>query len=165
MAEHRIVFDTNVLWHGMLPSEDPIAPTCKRLIQGVDDGEIEAYSSTLSLVELPKVIEPPLPIEALIALTEALRDSAIVWVPLTKAIAMRARDLSLERELVPAYDAVILATAVEVRASSLYTYDQDDFPVGETVDGVDVSIPKLPPHLAQGSFEFDQDDQDVGGEP
>jgi predicted nucleic acid-binding protein len=96
VADQRVVFDTNVLWHGLLPSDDPIAPVCKRLLYAVDEGEIQAYSSTLSLVELPKVIVPRLPIERLVALTELLRDSAIVWVPLTEAIAMRARELSLE---------------------------------------------------------------------
>jgi predicted nucleic acid-binding protein len=64
---------------------------------------------------------PPLPIERLVALTETLRDSAIVWVPLTEAIATRARELSLGRQLAPAYDGASLGTAIEIRAGSLYT--------------------------------------------
>ncbi len=71
-----------------------------------------------------------------------------MWVAVTEAIAMRARDLSLERRLAPAYDAVILATAIEIRAGNLCTYDRDDFPVGQTVDRVRISGPQLPPHLA-----------------
>lgn len=156
MAEERVVFDTNVLWHGLLPSDDPVAPTCRRLMQAVDDGEIRAYSSTLSLVELPKVITPSLSVEHLIALTENLLRSQLVWVPLTESIAMRARALSLERELAPAYDAVILATAIEIRARRLYTYDRDDFPVGQTIDGVQVTVPTLPPRLAQDSLDFEE---------
>lgn len=156
MAEERLVFDTNVLWHGLLPSDDPVAPTCKRLVQAVDEGEIRAYSSTLSLVELAKVITPQMPMERLSALTETLRQSKIVWVALSEPIAMRARDLALERGLAPAYDAVILATAIEIRARSLYTYDRDDFPVGQTISGVQVSEPTLPPRLTQGRLELEE---------
>lgn len=69
MADPRLVFDTNVLWHALLPSDDP--------------------------------------------------------------------------------------TAIEVRASALYTYDRDDFPVGQTIDGVRISTPVVPPDLAQTSFDVE----------
>lgn len=97
----RLTFDTNVFWHGMLRSEDPIAPTCRRLVQAVDDGELEVLCSTLVLVELPKVLEPKYPIETLVALTENLLSSAVQWVPVTESIAMKARELSLERSISP----------------------------------------------------------------
>ena len=116
-----------MLWHGMLPSDDPVAPICRGLLRAVDDGELEAYASTLSMVELPKVIRPQLPVERLVALTEQLRASRIIWVPLDEAIALHAREVGLERGLAPAYDAVILATAIYVGASNLYTHDRDDF--------------------------------------
>lgn len=151
----RIALDTNVLWHGMLPSDDPIAPVCREILTAVDDGAIEAYASTLSLVELPKVIQPALPLEKLVALTEQLRRSKIVWVPVDEEVAMKAREVGLERGLAPAYDAVILATAIHVRASRLYTDDGDDFPVGQTIDGVKVQAPTLPPELAQQSFDVE----------
>ena len=149
MDSGRVALDTNVLWHGMLPSNDPIAPVCRELLRAVDDGKLEAYVSTLSMVELPKVVRPQLQIEKLVALTEELRSSRIVWVPLDEAIALKSRELGLERNLAPAYDAVVLATAVHVGAEALYTYDRDDFPVGKTIDGVHVQSPALPPHLAQ----------------
>ena len=155
MADQRLVFDTNVLWHALLSSHDPIAPTCERLMEAVDDGEIRAYCSALSLVELPKVIRPDLSIDQVVALTERLRASNIIWVPVTAEVALRAREVGLERELAPAYDAVILATAIEVRASALYTYDRDDFPVGRTIYGVQISTPVLPPDLAQTSLEVE----------
>lgn len=139
----------------MLPSHDPVAETCRRLLRAVDEGEIRAYSSTLSLVELPKVITPQLPIERLVALTEELHKSRIIWVPLTESVAIRARGLSLERRLAPAYDAVILATAIEVRAQILHTHDRSDFPMNQTIDGVVVSGPSLPPRMAQGRFNVD----------
>lgn len=153
VADQRLVFDTNVLWHALLPSQDPIAPTCERLMKAVDDGEIRAYCSALSLVELPKVIRPDLSIDQVVALTERLRASDII--PVTAEVALRAREVGLERELAPAYDAVILATAIEVRASALYTYDRDDFPVDQTIDGVRISTPVLPPDLAQTSLEVE----------
>ena len=149
----RYVFDTNVLWHGLIPSGDAIGETCRRLMQAMDDGEIHAYASALTLVELPKVIRPELPIEQIVRLTDALRRSAITWVPLTDAIAMRARDLSLEQTIKKAYDAVILATALEIRAHTLYTHDRDDFPVGDVIDGVRVRPVELPPELRQGSLD------------
>lgn len=151
----RIALDTNVLWHGMLPSDDPVAPVCREILTAVDDGTIEAYASTLSLVELPKVIQPALPLEKLVALTEQLRRSKIVWVPVDEEVALKAREVGLERGLAPAYDAVILATAIHVRASRLYTHDRDDFPVGQTIDGVKVQAPTLPPELAQQSFDVE----------
>jgi predicted nucleic acid-binding protein len=155
VAEGRYVFDTNVLWHGLLPSDDPVSVTCRRLLEAVDDGEIQAFASTMSLVELPKVIAPPLPLERLVALTETLRHSRIIWIPVDEAIAFRARDIALQQQLAPAYDAVILATAIEIRASRLYTHDREDFPVGETVEGVAVTTPELPNHLAQERFDID----------
>lgn len=154
MAE-RFTFDTNVFWHGLLPTGDSIAPTCQRLLEAVDDGEIEAWCSTLVLIELPKVLTGQLPIERLVALTEALRDSRMHWVPLTESIAMRARELSLERGLAPAYDAAMLATATEVGATTLMTYDRDDLPIGETIDGVTVLEPHLPGALAQEQMDVD----------
>lgn len=155
MASERVALDTNVLWHGMLPSDDPVAPICRGLLRAVDDGELEAYASTLSMVELPKAIRPQLPVERLVALTEQLRASRIIWVPVDEAIALRAREVGLERGLAPAYDAVILATAIDVGASHLYTHDRDDFPVDQTIDGVRVQAPVLPPHLAQQHFEIE----------
>lgn len=100
----------------MLPSDDPVAPVCREILRAVDDGELEAYASTLSIVELPKVIRPQLPIERLVVLTEQLRASRIVWVPLDEPIALKTREVGLERGLAPAYDAVILATAIHVGA-------------------------------------------------
>ena len=155
MASERIALDTNVLWHGMLPSDDPVAPICREILLAVDDGDLEAYASALSIVELPKVIRPALPIERLVALTEQLRRSRIIWVPVDETIAIAAREVGLERGLPPSYDAVILATAIHVRASRLYTHDRDDFPVGQVIDGVHVQQPSLPPELAQQSFEVD----------
>lgn len=93
MAE-RLTFDTNVFWHGMLPSTDSVAPTCRRLLQAVDDGELNVPCSTLVLVELPKVLAPQYPIEELVALTENLRSSAVEWVPVTESIAIKARELA-----------------------------------------------------------------------
>lgn len=90
MASDRIVLDTNVLWHGMLPSDDPVAATCREILSAVDDGGLEAYASTRSIVELPKVIRPQLPIEKLVALTEQLRASRIIWVPVDETIALKA---------------------------------------------------------------------------
>lgn len=148
----RICFDTNVIWHGMLPSTSPIAPVCKRLMKAVDDGELDVWCSTMVLVELPKVLEPQLPVERIVALTESLRSSRIEWVPLTVSIAMKARELGLEHALAPAHDAAILATAVEVGASTLLTENREDFPVGQTVGGVHVAEPFLPGDLAQQSF-------------
>lgn len=87
--------------------------------------------------------------ETLVALTENLRSSAVNWVPVTESIAMKARELSLQRSIAPAYDAIMLATAIEVDATTLMTYDRDDFPVGRTVDGVMVRTPVLPAGLAQ----------------
>ena len=139
----------------MLPSDDPVAPVCREILAAVDDGYIEAYASALSLVELPKVIRPALPLEKLVALTEQLRASKIIWVPLDEAVAMTAREVGLERGLAPAFDAVILATAIHVRASRLYTHDRGDFPVGQTIDGVQVQSPTLPPELAQQSFDVE----------
>lgn len=155
MASERISLDTNILWHGMLQSDDPVAPICREILGAVDDGDLEAYASTLSIVELPKVIRPKLPIEKLVALTEQLRASRIIWVPLDEAIALKAREVGLERGLAPAYDSVILATAIHVGASSLYTHDRDDFPVDQLVDGVRVQKPSVPSHLAQQHFEIE----------
>lgn len=151
----RLSFDTNVFWHGSLPSDDPIAPICRRLLQAVDDDEIEAWCSTLVLIELPKVLSDQFPIERLVALTENLRDSRVHWVPLTESIAVRARELSLERAIAPPYDAAMLATAIEVGATNLMTYDRDDLPIGEVVEGVTVDLPFLPGPLAQGELDMD----------
>lgn len=43
----------------------------------------------------------------------------------------------------------MLATAIEVGATTLVTYDRDDFPVGQMVDDVLVRTPFLPAGLAQ----------------
>lgn len=151
----RLSFDTNVFWHGLLPSDDPIAPVCRRLLQAANDGQIEAWCSALVLIELPKVLSDQFSIDRLVALTENLRDSRVHWVPLTESIAIGARELSLERRIAPPYDAAVLATAIEVGATTLMTYDRDDLPIGEIVDGVKVEMPFLPGALAQGELDVD----------
>jgi predicted nucleic acid-binding protein len=151
----RLSFDTNVFWHGSLPSDDPVAPVCRRLLQAVDEGEEEAWCSALVLIELPKVLAGQFPIERLVALTENLRYSSVHWVPLTESIAIRARELSLERGIAPPYDAAMIATAVEVGATTLMTYDRDDLPIGDVVEGVKIELPFLPGGLAQGELDMD----------
>ncbi|MFP5309112.1 MAG: PIN domain-containing protein [Actinomycetes bacterium] len=149
----RVSFDTNIIWHGLLPSTNAAAPVCRRLMAAVDDGEIEVWCSTLVLVELPKVLAPQMPIERIVALTETLRASPINWVPLTRRVALLAREIGLEDGLAPAYDATIIATAVEVGVTTLMSENSDDFPVGRSVRGVTISEPFLPGHLAQGRLD------------
>jgi predicted nucleic acid-binding protein len=151
----RVAVDTNVLWHGLVPASDhPAAGTCRELLRAIDDGHLAAFASTLTLVELPKVARPPLPIERIVAITETLRASRIRWVQLDEVIAFQARDLALQNVISTAYDAVKLATAIAVGARYLFTTDSDDFPIGATVEGVKVSVPLLPGHVAQGEFEL-----------
>jgi predicted nucleic acid-binding protein len=70
----------------------------------------------------------------------------ITLVQVTRQVAMQAREFR-QRFHIKSPDAIHLATAVFIGADSFMTTDEDDFPIGETVDGVRILVP----HSALGA--------------
>lgn len=83
------------------------------------------------------------------------------WVEVDLVIAREARRVSRERRLRGA-DAIHLASAVRAGCDVLMTWNKNDFPVGEQVDGVDVREPFL---FGQSSIDELSDPSDEAKKP
>lgn len=66
----------------------------------------------------------------------------IQWVEVDLTLARQARKLSRAHRLRGA-DAIHLASAIRASCDVLMTWNKNDFPIGQTVDGVDVREPFL----------------------
>ena len=81
---------------------------------------------------------------------DLLDNPRLIPAEFNRATALRARHLHLTGAIRGTCDAIHLASAIENEADVFLTFDTDDFPVGQRVDGVWVDEPIFPgdePHL------------------
>ncbi|MDL5160190.1 PIN domain-containing protein [Actinomycetospora termitidis] len=74
---------------------------------------------------------------------DVLTAGSLAFVEFDLRVALKARQLRLAQVVKKVADSVHLAHAIVARADVLMTLDEDDFPIGEVVDGVHVDKPYL----------------------
>lgn len=133
----RVCLDSNVIIRALLQKDD-IART---VFTAAAERGHRVVVSALSIVEMPKVIEPQLrrvdeprlDASRVAAFHHAVDSLDVMWVTVDHDVARLARDLCMERSIRTFYDAVVAASAVVAGASVLVTLDSDDFPIGTTL--------------------------------
>lgn len=83
----------------------------------------------------------------------------IHWVEVDLVIAREARRLSCAHRLRGA-DAIHLASAIRATCDALMTWNKKDFPIGQTVEGVEVRVPSV---FGQASIEDELPAPEHGG--
>lgn len=101
-------------------------PTCFALLEAARKGEIELYTSTLTLIEVFKVPTSASEEAAEKTIQEFFRNRWIRKQTPDWFVAIEARRLQRQFPHLDGRDATHLATAVYVGADYLHTYDQDD---------------------------------------
>jgi predicted nucleic acid-binding protein len=113
------------------------------LFHEVDTGEVVLFGSTLLLTEVVGggFADPPdLAKENQIRMILE-NPKTITLVQVTRQVALIARDLRASHRL-KTPDAIHLASAIFADVDIFMTTDKKDFPIGETVHGVEVSLPR-----------------------
>lgn len=99
---------------------------CFALLEAARKGEVELYTSTLTLIEVFKVPETPSEEEAEKKIQAFFRNRWIRKQVPDWFVAIEARRLQRQFPHLDGRDATHLATAIYVGAEYLHTYDHDD---------------------------------------
>jgi len=102
------------------------AHICQAVLQSARNGEIELYTSMLTLVEVFKVPDSPQEEVAEQVLTDFFRNRWIRKVEVDWFVAQEARSLQRRFPRLDGRDATHLATAVYLEVGTMHTYDRDD---------------------------------------
>lgn len=118
---------------------------CTQLLATIDSTPgIQVVASTLLIAECIDIHRDP---EARKQLEALLASPTIAWVPVSRALAIRARQLGRDYAPLKGADAVHLACAIVARAEVLFAKDGDFAKVfGQSIDGTMV----LPPDQLPG---------------
>ena len=126
------------------------------IVDGVDRAEIaqhilddatgsnkrwDIFTSSFTLAEVIKDRRKPLltPEEEK-KIADYFKHDYIKLVILDRAVGEKARTLARNYSLHPA-DAVHLASAIQAKADELLTWDNGDYPMGQTIEGVTIKLP------------------------
>lgn len=133
----RWALDTSVVVGAFSNSKDH----CSQLLNEIDEEGLEIVASTLLIAECVYVKSADT--AAMDQMLRFLAGPRILWVELTHGVAMQAARLAKEHRMAGA-DAVHLASAVEGKASAIFTDDlgkkkgRGCWPIGNVVSGVTV---------------------------
>jgi predicted nucleic acid-binding protein len=115
----------------------------QQIMDAADQGQIELYVSMFSYVECLSQTPTPNPdIGTEARVRERLDSERMNKVEFSRAVALHARELHLTHQY-KLGDAIHIASALEAEVDVLFTFDKDDFPIGERVGGVWVDLPYL----------------------
>jgi len=146
--------DVTIYSHPYLESSVFIALIKGEVVEGVDRGDIAQhilddastgrwpiFTSTFTLAEVIKDRSRPMltPLEEQ-KIDDFFKHEYIKLVTLDREVAELARKLARIHNLRPA-DAVHLASAVKVHADELLTWDERNFPINHTIEGVKIKLP------------------------
>jgi predicted nucleic acid-binding protein len=127
LAAERVYWDSCV-WLGLLNEEPEKVDSAKWVIERAERGEVEIWTSTITLAEVYKVRHGAADPEADKKLDDFLSQPYIVHVQVDQDVAMEARRLL--RANLPALkkpnDAIHLASAVWHDIETFHTFDRDD---------------------------------------
>ena len=147
----RVYLDADV-YLAVIKGEDGRLKTARGLLRGGEDKRFAVVASTLIYAEVcgHGEVRAAQDVVAVDATVSAFFESGFIsWVEVDLVLARDARRLSREWRLRGA-DAIHLASAVRASCDVLMTWNKNDFPIGETVEGVDVREPFL---FGQGSLD------------
>lgn len=117
-----------------------------RIIRAAEAGQFDLMISSLLLVEC--LGQPPSPTYDVGSEARALAlldNPRLTPVEFNRSTAIKARQLLLNTTVTGGVcDAIHLASAIEHEADVFLTFDTDDFPVGQRIDGVWVDEPFFP---------------------
>lgn len=118
----------------------------ERLLYAAEANQFELMTSPLLLVEcLGQRPSPNYDAGRDARALELLDNPRLIPVEFNRATAIRARDLHLTCTVKGGTcDSIHLAGAIEHEADVFFTFDTDDFPIGQRVDGVWVDEPFFP---------------------
>lgn len=139
----KAVIDTSIFLRIM--AEEPGWELCTHLLEQIYTRRIHGFISAVQLTELYTPFKRAGDEEALTRLRAELAKLRLKVVPVDRRIAeqaaeLRARIRTPEGRWLPLADALILATALQIEAETLYTLDLDFYLVRE----VKVLAPDLP---------------------
>ncbi len=138
----RIAVDSGLVISHVIGDLPQHANGIQSLFHEVDSDKVLLYGSTLLLTEVlgGGFKEPPDPAKENQILGLLENPNVITLAQVTRQVAMTARDFRRKFHL-KSPDAVHLATAVFVGADAFMTTDEDDFPIGDTLNGVKILVP------------------------
>lgn len=118
---------------------------CRKVLQAIDaTPNIQAVASTLLIAECISIDRDPAAHEALDAL---LASSSIMWVHVTRTVALSARRIGAQHPGLRGADAVHLASAIAAQCEAFFGIDKHfKLVMGKQIEGVLV----LPPGVFPG---------------
>ena len=116
-----------------------------RLLRAAEANQFELLTSPLLLVEcLGQQPSTTYDAGTEARTLAALDNPRLIPAEFNRSTALRARHLHLTGTIRGTCDAIHLASAIEHEADAFLTFDTDDFPIGQLVDGVWVDVPYFP---------------------
>lgn len=157
---NRLYLDADV-YLGLIKGEPGRVEIARILLNGAQQKRLTVVASTLIYAEVcgHGAVRAARDVAGADAKISAFFEQGFIqWVEVDLVIAREARRLSRERGLRGA-DAIHLASAVRASCDVLMTWNKNDFPIGEEVNGVAVREPFL---FGQASIE---DELPLGPDP
>lgn len=146
MSEFRRVYLDSAVYVALIKGEEGRVEIARNLLRDGQDKKFDIIASTLVYAEVggngAVRAAPAQAIDEVDSKISAFFEHGFIqWVEVDLVIAREARRLSREYGL-RGPDAVHLASAIRASCDVLMTWDTD-FPIGQTVQGVNVSTPFL----------------------
>lgn len=139
----RVAVDSGLVISHLIGDLPQHADGIQSLFHEVDLHKVVLCGSTLLLAEVlgGGFNQPPDLAKENQILSLLDNPNVITLAQVTRQVAMQAREFRREFHL-KSPDAIHLATAVFVGADCFMTTDEDDFPIGDTVKGVQILLPR-----------------------
>lgn len=140
----RLYLDADV-YLGLIKGETERVEVARGLLRGGQDKRFVVVASTLLYAEVCGHGEVRAAADQAAVdqkVTAFFEHGFIQWIEVDLVVAREARRLSREYRLRGA-DAIHLASAIRASCDVLMTWNKNDFPIGQTVEGVDVRVPFL----------------------
>lgn len=148
----KIVVETSP-WIALIQGEADRAEHVERLLNQAAAGELQIYTSTLTITEItkgPKAEDARLSPEQEQTFRDFLDHEYVTLVSVDPVVAERAASLRKDFPGLRTADAVHLATAIVIRAGVFYTYDDRLLKLdgSQSLDGLEVTIPPVDHQMA-----------------
>lgn len=148
----KVVVETSP-WIALLQGEADRAEHVERLLEQAADGDLQIYTSALTIAEVtkgPKASDPTLSAVQEKTFRDFLDNEFVTLVSVDPVVAEQAATL---RKAVPGLrtaDAIHIATAVVIRAGIFYTYDDQLLKLDgdASLDGLQVRMPPVDHQMA-----------------
>jgi predicted nucleic acid-binding protein len=156
----RLYLDADV-YLALIKGESGRVDIARTLLRGAQDGQFRVVASTLLYAEVcghgeVRAAADQAAVDQKIG--AFFEHGFIEWVEVDLVVAREARRLSRTQRLRGA-DAIHLASAIRARCDVLMTWNKNDFPIGQTVEDVEVREPFL---FGQSTIEDELGGTDTG---